>query len=172
MKNWILGMALALVSMGVVAQEDLRWHEVLDNPKVGVTTYVDLYTIKRSGDQVTFWTKRQLHTPRPYYASGTYSLIVDQQRVDCARDTAVSLAATFYADADGAVRLGGTTFKPGTPDPIQPETILETISLFVCNEARVRNAQGDAAAADAKAASEEAAAAAEAAEAFEKDRKR
>jgi hypothetical protein len=94
----------------------------------GIEWFVDVNSIQRGGNSVTFWTKRNYQVRNKF---GVLS-IKAQHTVNClTRDEIVRWYVT-YDDRDGNGKIIKTWEPKDSWEPIAPDTVMETIYLLVC----------------------------------------
>jgi len=105
-----------------------HWYRFDDVISMNMLPFFDADTVKREGQQVTFWAQ-YVYNPEKVH-DGTY-VTITKQRYDCAKRTVQTMTSTYYAQ-DHTVRM--TDSRPTTQRDIVPDSIAEGIMETVCKK--------------------------------------
>ena len=117
MSRCFLGCALTLALGSALASDD-RWVEVGTSTSDAVL-FIDSWTMRRSGNTVTYWSKMIL-------TSGRY--FVTKSEANCAELRFRYLQTTFY-EKDGSNR---TVDGPEPWNEVTPDSMTETGFIYAC----------------------------------------
>lgn len=117
--------AIALLAVASSAWSS-TWVQVTSSKASKV--YVDMETVKRNGNQVTFWAKTVWEAPRQFNHSPTqYDLTVARSTIDCGADTEKPHAVAFSLH-DRVVQ----SFVDLPAFDIQPDSVAQGIEIALC----------------------------------------
>jgi hypothetical protein len=122
--KWIL-VVLCLLSPSSFAQE---WYKITISEQ-GDVYYIDLKSVIRIGDIVSYWSKGNYGEPTKY---GDLSSL-GSYRVNCTTKESIIGLIYFYSETDnGGERTSVVLPKNQSWRPVTPETINASLMRFVC----------------------------------------
>ena len=121
---------LLMVSTNVFAE----WTKANTNKAAGLTTYVDLQSIRKKGNKVKMWELWDFKTIQKSPIGESFLSSANHKEYDCEEETSKTLNYTWYS---GNMGKGDSVYSSGNlnrePESIIPETLDDTSFKAACN---------------------------------------
>ena len=131
MRHRLFLITLLVLSVGPVYAE---WVEVGGKVEEGLTVYVELDTLSRSGDVVKMWELWDFKTSRTE-TKPPHMSVKSQREFDCTKKRGQLLALTAFSGnmGSGEVVYSHSDFKD-QEIPVEPGSVAESVWKLVCNK--------------------------------------
>jgi hypothetical protein len=128
---WFL-ITLLLLSSGPAFAE---WVEVADSNQEGMTTYVDLDSIRRKGDLAKMWQLFDFKNVQISKMGRSFLSMRAQIEYDCLEEQSRSLALTVFTDnmGKGGV-VPSTRIKESEWEPVAPASMAQRLWKVACGK--------------------------------------
>jgi hypothetical protein len=131
MKPRLLLIALLVLSTGPAYGE---WIAIDQNTQLGLTTYFDPDTIRRTGDRVKMWVLHDFKTIQTIDGD-SYLSIKGQREYDCAEERERAITFTQFSGNMGSGKVVLTALDERRKwEPVQPGSVGQTLWNFACDK--------------------------------------
>jgi hypothetical protein len=128
MRKVMLMMLLAVVSSNAVAE----WVKI--GSSENITIYVDLATIRKTGNKVKMWNLLDLKSARGEDTGKPYMSAKGQQEYDCKKKQLRKLAFSFHSGNMGAGEVAYIDYDFEKWIPVSPGSINEAMWKVACRK--------------------------------------
>ncbi len=134
--SYFLGF-LSLITFLVLSSDPAyaEWVEVADSNQEGMTTYVDLDSIRRKGDLAKMWQLFDFKNVQISKMGRSFLSMRAQIEYDCLKEQSRSLSLTVFTEnmGKGGV-VPSTRIKESEWEPVAPASMAQRLCKFACGK--------------------------------------
>jgi hypothetical protein len=111
-----------------------EWVRVDHNNDRGVTTYINFFTIRKSGDTVKMWILSDYKKAQELPYLPLYLSIKSQNEFNCKEEQMKKLNASYHAKNMGGGKIIYSDKSPDNWSPVSPDSIDRKLWKFACGK--------------------------------------
>jgi len=130
MKKLLVTLMLAVMSSSAMAE----WVRVDYNSDKGATTYVNFFTIRKSGDTVKMWILLDYKKAQELAFLPLYMSIKRQSEFNCKEEQMKELYASYHAKNMGGGKVIYSDNNPDNWSTVSPDSIDRELWKYACGK--------------------------------------